>query len=173
MGILGVLIDNFKNMKRAKKYRAMGKVALLALDDESFYDAMQCVCEDNVYDFKNQELPIEQRLFYSLLRFVAEVNNGGLCQFFVNSSRECAPYISKSLEAVGAAELKAAFDSFIIENGIDINDLSSFAISSIDEYESRTVMYNFDSFDDKFYDNDCLYEKMILFARENIDDLLK
>lgn len=68
---------------------------------------------------------------------------------------------------------KAAFDSFILENDIDVNDLSSFAISSIDEYESRTEMYNFDSFDDRFYDYDCLHEKMVLFVRENIDDLLK
>lgn len=34
-------------------------------------------------------------------------------------------------------------------------------------------MYNFDSFDDRFYDYDCLHEKMVLFVRENIDDLLK
>jgi len=35
-----------------------------------------------------------------------EVNNGGLCQFFVNSSSECVPFISKALEAVGALDIK-------------------------------------------------------------------
>ncbi len=35
-----------------------------------------------------------------------EVNNGGLCQFFVNSSREFAPDLSAALDAIGALEHK-------------------------------------------------------------------
>jgi prepilin signal peptidase PulO-like enzyme (type II secretory pathway) len=58
-----------------------------------------------VYDITAADLTKEQILAYSLYMFEMEVNNGGLCQFFVNSSRECAPFISEALEAIGATEL--------------------------------------------------------------------
>ena len=38
MGILGTIIYNIKNMKKAKKFRTLGKEGLLALNDEDFYE---------------------------------------------------------------------------------------------------------------------------------------
>ncbi len=172
MGILGIILRNLKNMKRAKKIRAMDKTVILAMDDESFYDTILCVCNDAVYEINAPELTEEQKLAYSLMTFEAEVNNGGLCQFFVNSSRECAPYISKALDVVGAAELKVLFDDFVDENGIDTKDLSSFKIEDIDEYEAQTKRFDFDSFDDRFYEDTQLHKQIIDYARKHIERIV-
>ena len=172
MGILGTIIYNIKNMKKAKKFRTLGKEGLLALNDEDFYDAIECICEDAVYDIKDAQLTDEQKFVYSLNKFEAEVNNGGLCQFFVNSSSECAHYISNALTAIGAIELKILFDNFIGENKIDTNDLSSFKISSIDEYEAQTERFDFDGFDDKFYEDENLHQQIIDYARKHVEQLI-
>ena len=172
MGIFGQILRNIKNMKKAKKLRAMGKDGLLALDDEEFYDAIESICEDAVYDIKEANLTNEQKIVYSLNKFESEVNNGGLCQFFVNSSSECAPYISEALAAVGAFELKILFDNFINTNNIDVNDLSSFKISSIDEYKVQTERFDFDSFDDKFYKDNNIHQQIIDYSRKHIEQLL-
>lgn len=172
MGIFGIMIRNIKNMKKAKKLRSMGKECLLALDDEEFYDAIECICEDAVYDINEASLTSEQRIVYSLNKFESEVNNGGLCQFLVNSSGKCAPYISQALAAVGAFELKTLFDNFINSNNIDVNDLSSFKISSIDEFEAQTTRFDFDSFDDKFYEDEKIHQQIIDYSRKHIEQLI-
>lgn len=173
MGLLGSILYNLKYIKKAKKLRGMGKEALLSLDDEEFYSAVECLCEDAVFDLKSSLINEEQKLIYSLMNLVAEVENGGLCQFFVNSSSECAPYISSALEAVGALELKVLYDGFIADNNIDVNDLSSFKISDVSEYEAQTKRYDFDSFDDKFYEYENLCKQITDYSRANIEQIMK
>ena len=173
MGIFAILRHNLKRMKLAKQLSAMGADALLTLDDDAFYDAVECLCDVAVYDINAPELNEPQLFLYALTRFEAEVNNGGLCQFFVNSSSECAPYVSRALAAVGADSLKTLFDSFIAENGIDVTDLSSFEIKSIEDYEAQTQRFDFDAFDERFYDDEHLHGQIIAYARRNIDRLLE
>ena len=96
-----------------------------------------------------------------------------MCQFFVNSSRECAPFISAALTAVGDTEVKALFEGFVSENGIDIQNLSSFKITSIDEYQQQTQRFDFDSFDDAFYKIDHLYSQIIAYAKAHLEEILK
>ena len=43
------------------------------------------------------------------IKLETEVNNGGLCQFFVNSSRIVAPFVSEYMAIVGAFELYLDF----------------------------------------------------------------
>ena len=50
MGLISTIFSNVKNMKKAKQYRNMGKEGLLALNDDDFYEAIECMCEDAVYD---------------------------------------------------------------------------------------------------------------------------
>ena len=173
MGILGTIHFNMQNMKKAKKLRAMTAEEIIAMNDEDFFCAVECLCEDAVYDIKSSDISEEQKLVYSLNRFEAEVNNGGMCQFLVNSSSECAPYISKALEEIDALALKEAFDGFIADNHIDVYDLSSFKISDISEFEAQTERFDFDSFDDKFYKDDEFHQKVIDYARKNINNLMK
>lgn len=160
-------------MKKANNIKSMNIEDLLALNDDDLYDAIECICEDAVYDIKAPELTEAQIFVYSLNRFEAEVNNGGLCQFFVNSSSECAPYISSAMNAIGATELKNHFDNFITENHININDLSSFKIDSLEQFEDQTERFNFDSFDDKFYMSYDFHQQIIDYARKNIEQIMK
>ena len=173
MGFFSIILSNLRNMKKAKKYRQMGKDALLALNDDDFYEAVECMCNNAVFDIHAKTLTHEQILVYSLCRFEAEVNNGGLCQFFVNSSSECAPYISEAMEAIGAINLQNLFVSFVTENGIDVNNLSSFKISSVAEFAEQTERFDFDSFDDRFYEDINFHQQIITYARKHIEQLIQ
>ena len=173
MGFFSTILYNIKNMKKAKKIREMGKENLLALEDEDFYEAMICLCDDAVYDITAAGLTKEQIFAYSLYMIEMEVNNGGLCQFFVNSSSDCAPFISESLEAIGATELKNLFEQFVNDNDIDVTDLSSFKLTDIKEYEAQTKRFDFDSFDERFYDNEDFHQQVIDYFRCNVEQLLK
>lgn len=176
MGFLGTILYNIKQMKKANKLKSMSIEDILTLDDDTLYDAIDCVCEDaidSVADITAPELSDAQRFVYSLIRFEAEVNNGGLCQFFVNSSSECAPYISAAMQAINATELKNLFDNFIAENKIDVNDLSSFKIDSLEQYEEQAERFDFDSFDGKFYESYDFHQQIIDYARKNIEQIIK
>lgn len=93
-----------------------------------------------------------ERVFYVLYTFDLEWCNGGLCQFFSNSSGEFAPYISDYLKIVGAIEHKKLYDDFIKENKINVNDLSFFKIEDLNEYQDIVNAYPFEDFDDEFSD---------------------
>ncbi len=173
MGIIGTVISNIKNIKRANKIQNMDCEDLLKHSDEELYDDIVCFCEYGIFDLDNPDLNAEKKVVFCLEKFEAEVNNGGLCQFFVNSSSVCAPYISQSLESIGALNIKELFDSFVSENGINVNDLSSFKVSSIDEYNLQTQKYDYDSFDDKFYEDMEFHNLFIKYIRENINSIVK
>lgn len=175
MGILKTVFSLVKDIRQAKrkseKYKQMTNSQLLALDDEELFDAVWNVLSydiDEVNDVANEY----QRVFYTLAYFEMEVNNGGLCQFFVNSSREWAIYVSDSLNIIGADKIKKIFDDFIMKNNINLNDLSSFIINDISEFENQNKRYDFDSFDDYFYENSDIHRLLIDYARNNIDKLV-
>lgn len=173
MGILGTILFNLRNMKKAKKLHSMSKEQLLALDDDAFYDALFTVTYDAVFDINEPGLPAELINVFSLIQFEMEVNNGGLCQFFVNSSRDCAPYVSQALQEAGAHGLKELFDGFITANGINVHDLSSFTVEKVEDYEAQTERYDFDSFDDRFYEDGDLHLQIIDYARRNLDKIFR
>ncbi len=173
MGVIGIILNNLRNMKRAKKFRAMTNEQLLAMDDGDLYDAVACVCEDAVYEITEPGHSRERINAHVLLKFEMEVNNGGLCQFFVNSSRACAPYVTEALAAIGAWETKALFEGFVSDNGIDLQDLSSFKIASIGEYEAQTKRYDFDAFDDRFYQDHRFHQLLMAYLRENLEQIIR
>ena len=92
------------------------------------------------------------RVVYTLYWYDLEVQNGGLCQYFVNSSRMTAPYLPEALTAVGAEGYRQDFEGFVRENGIDTGDLSSFIIQDAKEFAHQNERYPFDAFDAQFYD---------------------
>ena len=172
MGVIGIILGNIKNMRQAKKLRGLGAAGLLALDDDALYDAAACVSRDGVIEIDDPRLPEQLVNIYALTQFEAEVNNGGLCQFFVNSSGECAPYVSRALAAVGADGLKALYERFLRENGIDPKDLSSFKLRSVAEYEDQVARFDYDSFDDAFYADCNIHTQIIAYIRDNVEVLL-
>jgi len=111
-----------------------------------------------------------QRTVYVLNYYDMEVQNGGLCQFFVNSSRATAPYVEEALTTIGAENHRNLYSDFIAENEIDVYDLDSFIIDDIEEYEEQTKRYDFDTYDVSFYELEPLYPLVVEYIRENIDE---
>lgn len=156
---------------QSNKYKSLSPEKLSDLNDDDLLKAMHEVLYYNFEDEDFNKLNAEQRTILTLINFDNEVQNGGLCQFFVNSSRLFAPYTCDSLEAVGAVELKNLFETFIAANNIDVYHLESFKIDSIDDYEKQTLRYPFDKFDHEFYNirkNENITELMIQYTRNNL-----
>jgi len=100
---------------------------------------------------ESNEYEEKQKVAEVLSCFDEEVMNGGLYQFFTNSSREHAPYIADCLAAVGAAEVREEYLKFVKENQIDLNELSSFESESAEEFLEKYEQYPFEEFDDFYY----------------------
>ena len=172
MGVIGIILGNLKNMRRAKKLRGLGAAGLLAMEDEELYDAAACMSQDGVIEIDDPKLPEALVNIYALTKFEMEVNNGGLCQFFVNLSGECAPYVSRALDAAGAPELREHYDNFLRDNQIDPRDLSGFKLTRIEDYAEQENRFDYDSFDDAFYADSKLHGQIIAYIRENVGALL-
>ena len=162
-----------KEMKRQqKRYRTMSTDELALLPDDALYSAVYSRIEDKM-DYADQEKSYSvfsqpQKVVYALHILEGEVNNGGLCQFFVNSSRMYAPYISDYLALICAEEHRNLFDSFIQKYKIDVRDLDSFRIQRTEDYEQQTKRYPFDEFDEAFYALPSLEQPLCIYIRENI-----
>ncbi|MBQ7045939.1 MAG: DUF4375 domain-containing protein [Clostridia bacterium] len=147
---------------------------LKKLSDVELFETVYFQILDTVESFDNEEaalsqINVEQKTVYILGTYDMEIQNGGLCQFFVNSSRAFAPYVEDSLEKVGAAEHKKLFADFIENNNIDVNDLDSFIINDLDQYESQTKRYDFDSFDNKYTTLPELTDYITRYIKENTE----
>lgn len=105
---------------------------------------------ETIKDDDISQLDDNEKVFFVLYIFNLEIQNGGLCQFFVNSSRAYATLISQYLEIIGALEHKMLYDDFVKENNINLEDLSFFDMDDLSEYEEKDNSYPFDRFDDAF-----------------------
>ncbi len=99
------------------------------------------------------QLSDDERVFYVLYLYNMEIQNGGLAQFFVNSTKIYAHLISDYLFKLGANEHKELYDGFIKKNKIDVYDLRHFEIRELSDYQDIIKMYDFDSFDNAYKDN--------------------
>ncbi len=186
MGLFSTIKEIIKFRKELKKsieeskekeslYLNMSNEDMASLSDDELFEAVLSRTEHRVDSFNEWEdgvnsLNNSQKIFYSINWLEVEVNNGGLCKFFVNSSRMVAPYISEYMSIIGANDHKSHFDKFIADNNIDLNNLSSFDIDDVDEYEKQTERYPFDDYDDAFYDMEPLEVYLKKFAREHLVD---
>ncbi len=143
---------------------------LLALDDDELYETVYMRSVDEYEDEALDQIKGARRVVYILSWFDMEIQNGGLCQFFVNSSSSVALYVSECLDAVGAYEHKKLFEKFVGENNIDLNDLDSFKVSGYRGYIKQTKRFNFDAFDDAYCELPPLQEIITGYIRENIDE---
>lgn len=148
---------------------------LLKLSDDDLFETIYFQNLDIAEQAENEDDELEQftgarRTVYILSTFDSEIQNGGLCQFFVNSSRIVAPYVSEALESINADEHRALFERFITENDIDVSDLNSFKVSSKRGYIKQTKRFDFDSFDDKYIDLPPIQEKVVIYIKNNIQE---
>ena len=187
MGLFGVIKEmlNFrKELKRSiqeekeklERYLAMSREELSALSDGELLDAAILRTESIIEKYDEwadgvNSLNPSQKVLYSLVWLGMEVNNGGLCQFFVNSSRMVAPFISEYMELVGAHEHKQLYDGFVQKHGIDLCDLSFFDVDKAEEFEQKANSYPFDEYDDAFYDMEPIGTYLKKFVREHLEDL--
>ncbi len=163
----------FKSLER--KYINISVSELEKLDDGELFDALLYRTDAKVdkYDSVKEgmkTLSYAELVFYVVSYYEIELQNGGLCQYFVNSSRETAPELADCLEAIGATEQKDLFVKFVTDNNIDLNDLSSFEINSIYEYEAQTKRYPFDDYDDASYELEPVSVPLMKFVREHISE---
>ncbi len=177
------LLSNLADVKKwmnaeAEKQRRNKELPheeLSALTDDDLYEAVWNRTNERVEQAETERtgiaaLPHAARVFYVVSCYEFEVNNGGLCQYFANSSRETAPLLSDCLEEIAALDHKALFDGFVQENGIDVNDLSSFVSNSVEEYLSQTRRYPFEAFDAAFLVLPALSTYLVPYVRANIAD---
>ena len=154
------------------KKTSVQKEKLLQMNDDEFYEKMYFYCIDTVSGVHDVTASDEEKTLYVLYMLDMEVGNGGLCQFFVNSSSECAPYVSEALEKAGALKIKKLYDDFIAANNIDVNDLSSFKVTDDASYLAQTQRFDYDGFDDAFYQVENIRDSIVTYAREHIDRIL-
>lgn len=101
-----------------------------------------------------------QRICYTAFIYESEVNNGGLHQYFTNSSGETARYLSEALDIIGAKEHKEMYDKFISDNNVNVTDIK--ALKHLDPDET------FDDHDDAFYKLKSIEDHLIEFVQNNI-----
>ncbi len=156
-----------------QKWIAMRAEELLALDDVELVSAAIariCAVTDSFEDENEKLLHLDdvQKTVYVVYGYESEVNNGGLCQYFVNDSRLSAPMLAEALEAIGAVAHKMHFERFVEEHSIDLRDLESFAIGNAKQFAKMEKRYPFEAFDDAFYEMPSIEGAMAAYIRKNI-----
>lgn len=173
MGWIKELFKSIKSIREnnaiAKKYFNMSADELKKLSNDELYDAVFSILYFSADNEEIDKYNSVQLTILTVMNFDAEVNNGGLCQFFVNSSRVYAPYVIDSFNTINAPKVSELFSKFVEENKIELNDLSSFLINSIKEYKAQTERYPFDDFDNCYYEIDHITELLIEYIRNNIE----
>lgn len=162
-------------MEAQEENKQLHGEALLSLSDDDLFETVYLQNLDIAEGAEDDDKEVEQftggrRIVYILDLFDSEIQNGGLCQFFVNSSRVVAPYVRESLSIVNANEHYDLFEHFITTNHIDVCDLESFKTFSKRGYIRQMKRFDFDSFDDKYYELPPLQEKVIAYIKNNINE---
>lgn len=127
------------------------------------------------YD-SNNTYTKEQLVVISLTAYDSEINNGGLCQFFSNSSKEFAPNISNSLEEINAIKHKDLFDKFIKDNKINLKELDSYESDNVEDFIDKYDDIPFEDFDRKYYElekEESITNLLIEYTKSNYNEIIK
>lgn len=164
----------FKELKKQtadiERFSKMTANEIYSLEGEDFCTALETHVSAEAY--KDPEANEAQITFATVDNFHFEIMDGGLCTFFTNSDRECATFVARSLEIIGAYKTKELFENFVSKNNIDLNDLNAFADESID-YSELLEKYPFDEFDKAYCEIDEVYDLLMEYARTNIRELIE
>ena len=144
---------------------------IFLMEDNDMYDTL-------ITRFMSAEpntLNQKQLTVAALITFDAEMMNGGLCQFFVNDYNGYAQYINDALGEVGAIEMQKHYSSFVSQNGIDVTQMDSFRIASVQDYIEQFERFPFESFDNTFseiYQKENLADMLLAYVRLHGDEIL-
>lgn len=104
-------------LKKGKSQTDMNWNDMAVLDDNQLIGILSDRVLQEEGDMETEEclqlFKGAKRVFYIVDYFDMEVQNGGLCQFFVNSSRKVASEILHSLEIIGAIHYKQILEDFV------------------------------------------------------------
>ena len=155
------------------KYCAMSAEELLALSDEELLGVVWVRTERFSARFDTERRAMdnmndEQRIFYIAYYYMLQVNDGGLCQYFANSSRDTALFLSDALEAVGADEHRALFEDFLHDNKVATAALLHFAVDNSGDFKKMEKKYPFEAFNTSFYALPPMTEAIASYVRENV-----
>ena len=117
---------------------------------DQLYFAILNITEGPGYDLQFDSLPEAAQALYVIAIFDAEIQNGGLCQFFHNCGSAYATRVEDSLRAIGLEPIEAIYASFISDHQIDTADLSSFQGGTIESFVSQYARYPYDEFDNTY-----------------------
>ncbi|MCM1365389.1 MAG: DMP19 family protein [Faecalibacterium sp.] len=186
MGIFGKikeLVQIHKEVKNLIKtieeekdfYLAMTNDEVFALDsNEKLHSALSYrIGETDDIEESLNAFSGAKKVFFVLNLFDAEIQNGGLCQFFVNSSRVTAPLVAQYLKEVGADKIYELYDNFLRDNNISPYELDSFIIDDVDNFEEQNNRYPFDDFDEAYYEiyeTESIEELTAEYARKHYSD---
>ncbi|MBR6594977.1 MAG: DUF4375 domain-containing protein [Oscillospiraceae bacterium] len=148
---------------------------LASLSDYDLFETVHLQLWDMVYSYPSESAAMEamtqaQRVFYVLSMYDMEMQNGGLCQFFTNTSSTLVADVEHCLEILGADAHRDLFVDFMETNRIDSSVLESFVIYDVDDYIEHTERYDFDSFDMAYYDLPPLFGNLVEYVRRHIDE---
>ncbi|WP_232379362.1 DMP19 family protein [Polyangium fumosum] len=94
----------------------------------------------------DKNLTREERTILAIEAFEREVNNGGFSQFFVNSSKEYAPFLVEALNDLGCTEIAAltrqAMKSLGIEGTITVEAIDGVMAVQDEEREAKLGEYD-------------------------------
>ena len=143
----------------------------ILITDNYMYDTLITKFMDADPNTLNQK----QLTVATLITFDTEMMNGGLCQFFINDYSGYAQHVGNALDEVGAIELQKHYISFIAQNGIDISQMDSFHIESIQDYVKQFERFPYEAFDVTFaeiYQKENLCDLLLSYVRLHKDEIL-
>ena len=158
--------------ERIARYTSLSAEELCELDDAELIEAATARINGIIRE-KNElmrailELNPEQQVFYFVQNYVSQLESGGLWQYFADSSRRNVPYLSGSLEAIGAEEHLALFQSFIEKNHIDVNDPINFSTFDLRRSEENGSSL-FTDFDRAYRQLPPITEQLRAYIRSHI-----
>ncbi len=141
---------------------------LAELDDEAFYEEIY----DRVLSCEYNKLTPNAQLFCTVSLFDMEIQNGGLCQYLVNTNTEDIQKLSSALLQLGAKGHNELFLHFLSKNSIDLQHMEDFHSQDIQAYSRLENRYPFADFDDAYMQLPSLQELLTCFARQNIHDFV-
>ena len=164
-----------EQMKREASYMQKSSAELSKLSDDELCNAVWVRTENIVLSKEDlmegfNSLNEKQRIFYAVYYLEMEVQNGGLCQFFINASRMVAPIVSGCIGMIGATAHRELYDTFIKKHQIDLHDLSSFDCETVEAFQSQYARYPFEECDDKFYELEPLQSYLIPFVKKYMEE---
>ena len=125
---------------------------------EARYDALYL----DLSAMDEQDFTEREHCCYSLILLEQEIENGGLLQFFTNSSGKTAQKIGRAFQLVQCPVLYQGWEQLLHTNHIDPADLSPFLCDTTQDYMQLIKAYDFSAFEELFYQNQSNLHEAIL-----------